>query len=32
VIDNVMVPQFRQRQYFSGIRAGIGALLEKLEQ
>lgn len=31
VIDNVMVPQFRQSQYFSGIRAGIGALIEKLE-
>jgi uncharacterized protein len=31
VIDNVIVPELRQRQYFTGIRSGIGALIEKLE-
>jgi uncharacterized protein len=32
VIDDVMVPRFKQSQYFAGIRAGISALIERLEQ
>jgi len=32
VIDDIMIPQFKQRQYFAGIRAGIGALIDRLEQ
>jgi uncharacterized membrane protein YgcG len=28
VIDSVMVPLFKQGQYFDGINAGIGALFE----
>lgn len=32
VIDQVMVPQFTKGQYFSGIHAGMVALIERLEQ
>jgi uncharacterized protein len=32
VIDNLMVPRFKQSQYFAGISAGIGAIVERLER
>lgn len=32
VIDYVMVPQFKQSEYFAGIRTGIRALIARLEQ